>query len=309
MEKSIEVIQPTDQRHWLELRSKDITSTDVAALFGCSPYCTEFELWHRKKESLIIELEQDDRMKWGTRLESSIAAGIAEDHGWTIRKMTEYMRDPIARMGSSFDFSILRKETGESAALLEVKNVDSFVYQNGWLVDGEHIEAPAHIELQVQHQLAVTGLEKAYIGALVGGNRVILIERARDLHVIDAIRAKVKSFWLSIEKGIQPSPDFSKDVEFINKLYSFSEKGKTLYAVENQNLEDLAREYQDLAEREKNIKKKKDEVKAKILMSIGDSEKAIGKLFTISAGTVGPAKVTFDRGAYRNFRVIWKKEA
>ena len=102
----MEIHRPENKAHWLELRSMDITSTEVSALFGISPYKTHFELWHQHKDGLITEIEENERMRWGSRLQNAIAEGIAEDEGWQIRLMDEYVRDPARRMGSSFDFGI-----------------------------------------------------------------------------------------------------------------------------------------------------------------------------------------------------------
>ena len=73
----IETINPTDKKHWLECRTKDITSTEIAGLFGFSPYTTEFEIWHTKKAGTIVEIAGNERMKWGTALQDAIAAEIA----------------------------------------------------------------------------------------------------------------------------------------------------------------------------------------------------------------------------------------
>ena len=91
-----------NEQEWLALRLEDITSTEVSALFNLSPYQTEFELWHRKKNKEIVTIEANQRMKWGTRLQDSIARGIAEDNGWNVRRMDEYVRIPELRIGSSF---------------------------------------------------------------------------------------------------------------------------------------------------------------------------------------------------------------
>src|SRR3989304_3721530 len=99
-------ISPENKEQWLEERTKDITSTDIAALFGISPWTTAYELWYRKKDRLIVEIEENQRMKWGLRLQDAIAAAIAEEQGWHIRRMDEYGRIPELRVGSSFDFSI-----------------------------------------------------------------------------------------------------------------------------------------------------------------------------------------------------------
>ena len=146
-----QVFIPKNQEEWLRLRLRDVTSTEVSALFGLNPYITEFELWHQKKNQEIVNFEIGERGKWGKRLEGIIAAGIAEDEGWRIRRMDEYIRQEEKFMGASFDFEILDDE-----GILEVKNVDSFIFKDGWIVDGDNLEAPPHIELQVQSQLAVS---------------------------------------------------------------------------------------------------------------------------------------------------------
>ena len=42
------IINPKSFDHWLSLKSEDISSTESAALFGLSPYSSEFELYHEK---------------------------------------------------------------------------------------------------------------------------------------------------------------------------------------------------------------------------------------------------------------------
>ena len=100
-----EIIPFTTEEAWLQARQRDVTSTESAALFGMSPYVTRYDLWHRKRSGTAPEFKTNDRMKWGNRLEAAIAHGIAEEQGWEIRPMKEYMRDPDARMGSSYRLS------------------------------------------------------------------------------------------------------------------------------------------------------------------------------------------------------------
>lgn len=307
-----EIIHPASEQHWLELRTKDITSTEISALFGISPYVTEFEIWHRHHDNLAVEFQENERMKWGPRLQDSIAAGIAEDNGWLVRRMDEYIRLPELRLGASFDFSI---EQGRMTAnmpdylgLLEIKNIDSLQLRDKWIIDGENIEAPPHIELQVQHQLLVSGRQFAYIGALVGGNRVILIRREPSPEIHEAIKQKSAAVWKSIDEGIEPKPDFSRDADFVSKLYGYAEPNKILDAKDNRELEGLMRIYQDATEDEKAAAIKKSSAKAEILTLIGDAEKVLGDGWSISAGLIGEVEMKFTRKAYRNFKPYFKKE-
>lgn len=308
-----EIITPKDQAHWLDLRTRDITSTEVSALFGISPYLTEFELYHRKKNGFSVPFEETEWIKWGTRLQDAIADGLAKDHGWSIRRMDEYIRDPELRMGSSFDFAIeesdqVRKEYGAPGGILEVKNVGLFAFKDGWIVDGDNIEAPPHIEIQVQHQLAVSGRAYVVIGALVGGNTPKIIRREPDLVVIKAIRERVAEFWKRVDSNTPPEPNFEKDAKFISRLYGFADPGKIYDASLDEEIQTLAKKYKEMGDAIKQCDETREAMKAQILMKIGSAEKVTGGAFTISAGMIGPAHVEYDREGYRSFKITWKKK-
>lgn len=297
-----ETIFPKNEQEWLELRLHDITSTEISALYGLSPYATEFELYHQKRNKQIVEFDIGERGKWGQRLQDSIAHGIADEQGWQIRKMTEYMCMPDHFMGASFDFAI-----GDDG-LLEIKNVDSLVFRDTWDVDGNNIEAPPHIELQVQHQLEVSGRKFAYIGALIGGNRLELIKREPDQAIINNMKSKVKAFMAAVAEGHEPKPDFSRDMEIISKIYGYSEPGSVLDARGNPQVVLLANEYRAIGEQIKILETSKSEKKAKLLMAIGNAEKTLGDGFSISAKAVEGKRVeAYDRKSYRDFRVNWSR--
>lgn len=331
----IETIHPNNEQEWLELRVKDITSSEVAALFGLSSYVTKFELFHRKRDAKVVVQESSEWKKWGQRLQDSIAAGVAEDEGWKIRKMTEYMRDTELRMGSSFDFSIegLTKITGSEnddggiapviidktaeimeregmiKGLLEIKNVFGMIFKDQWLEDEEgNLEAPPHIELQVQHQLAVSGRSFAYIAALVGGNQIKLIKREPNEKIISAIKEKIAEFWYAVKTNTPPRVDFSQDADFINSLYGYAEPGKVFDARGNDDFLALCQKHKELGDAAKAAEAAREAIKTRLLLEVKDAEKVIGDGFTISAGTVGPADIAFRREGYRLFRLNWPRK-
>jgi len=295
----IETITPQSEADWLQLRTQDITSTEISCLFGCSPYSTLFETWHRKKSGVVVQLKENERMFWGTKLQDAIAAGIAEEQGWTIRRMDEYIRNTELRIGSSFDFAI------SDDGLLEIKNVDSLAFRDGWLVNGDNIEAPPHIELQVQHQLAVSGKAYAYIGALVGGNTLKLIRREPMPEIIAAIKLKVAEFWKSVDGDVEPAPTFPQDAEAVIRLAQYAEPGKVIAGTDDLTIK--ATEYKRLGDEIKERQTVRDTLKAEILMAIGDAEKVKGDGYTISAGITGEADIAYHREAFRNFKITWRK--
>lgn len=309
-------IIPENREHWLSLRMQDVTSTEVSALFGLSPYLTKFELWHRKKSQMASDFDPNERTIWGNRLESAIANGIAEDNGWIIRPAPEYVRDTELRMGSSFDFMVKKPREGATSIdvdwtyseILEIKNVDGLVFRDNWEDDEElGLQAPPHIELQVQQQMLLKGLSVTNIGVLVGGNKRVQIRREADPEIQNMIVQAVKDFWKSIEENQEPPADFEKDSDFIKDLFSVAEPGKLLDARDNEELSILAESYKSAQQSEKYFSEQKTAIKSQILMMIQDAEKVTGKGFSISAGMIGPAPISYMREAYRNFRINWSK--
>lgn len=313
---SAEVITITDRQQWLEERAKDVTSTEVSALYGLSPYKTEFELFHEKRENQIVSIAENERMKWGNRLESIIAHSAAEDYGWEIAKLNVYMRKPEYRMGSSFDFEILSSSDGPG--ILEIKNVDGLQYAKKWIDDGQgNIEAPEHIEMQIQHQMEVADREWTALVALVGGNQLKTVYRQRDREIGADLRAKVADFWERVFANVPPPADYSVDADFIIKLHQRANEGELLEA--DHELDALIWQYQ-LVSKEADAKARlKDEFKAKILERIGTASKVISQYGSLSCSMTKESPGTLvtpemvgtyigGRKGFRNFRFTAKKE-
>jgi putative phage-type endonuclease len=307
---NVELILPRDAAHWHSLRDQCITSTESPALFGLSPYETAFELWHRKREKAGKSIAENERMRWGKRLQDSVAAGLCEDHGWKGSRWDDFALCRDERLGASFDW-VLYGDDGGIERVLEIKCVDFIMFRDGWLVEGdehgiERIEAPVHIELQHQHQLMLAGLDRGVIGVLVAGNQATAIERRADYAVHKAIRAKAAAFWQSIDEGREPAPTFPDDARAVIERMQYAQVGKAITATGE--VAELAKLYAEAAAREKAAELDKESAKARILLQIGDAERVAGDGFSISAGLVGPAEIAYTRKPYRNFRVTPKKE-
>lgn len=311
-----EIIEIESQEQWLGERAKDVTSTEVSALYGLSPYLTEFELFHNKRDNVIVRIEPNERMRWGNRLESAIAHGVAEDQGWDISKLNVYARDPQARIGSSFDFKI--NSSSDGPGILEVKNVDWLQYQRNWIDDGAgNIEAPEHIELQIQHQMEILDMSWTALTVLVGGNEQKVVLRNRDREIGADIRQRVKAFWERVQNNTAPSPDYTADAEFIIKqLRADADAG--LVAESDAALDQLIEQYAFLTRSIKEQDELKDATKAQILERIGKASKVVSQLGTISCGVTKDSLgtlITADmvgtyqgaRKGYRQFRFTPKK--
>lgn len=311
---------PKDRADWLAMRHRYVCSTDQAALHGLSPYITAFELFHEKRKEKPSEWEAGERAEWGLALEDAVARKLAADYGVKVRKLSAFATND-AGMGSSFDYEIVGLKDdfeGKSAlramyeasgpGILEIKCVDWLVFKRTWQeVEGEQ-EAPAHIEIQVQHQLHVIERQWAAIGILVGGNSLKMIMRERDETVGKALESKVRQFWRDVKANKPPDPFLPQDAEIIAQMYSFGDPDKVLDAQANAEVEALAKEYLDAATLKAAAEDRQKTAKARLLMMIGDASKVlVSDGISISAGTVAEALVeAHTRKAYRNFRVTKK---
>ncbi len=237
-----------------------------------------------------------------------------------------YATIPDEKIGASFDFEIvgLRDEwKGPQSELrgfyqqhgpgvLEIKNVDNWIFKQEWHEVEGFLEAPPHIELQVQHQLLCIERLWSAIGVLVGGNRQILIVRMRDDDANNAIRAKIARFWANLAQGKMPPVTLPQDAEIIRKLYRYAEPGKILdfQKDENSAIHMLAQQHLEAVQFKSEAEKLAKGTAANLLMAIQDAEKVLFPDMTVNAGVVKAAHVdAYERAAYRNLRIYPKQGA
>ena len=303
----------TDKQSWLENRLLDVTSTEVSALFDVNPWQSQFELYDQKKNKIVHNLEDNSRMMYGRMLEDSIAMIYAEQTKQKVEQMDVYMRLPEYRMGSSFDYKIVSE--GEPG-LLEIKNVDWVSYKNNWIEHSpDQIEAPPHIELQLYHQMEVSGMNWGCICALVGGNELKIVKLKRDPEVAEKIHEKVKAFWETVKAGTPPDINFDRAANYIIKN-SNAEDG--LFINADEDMDKLIDYYATLR---RSIKKDEDElksVKAKIFNDSQGASKIISKYGIINCGMTKGSQGTFvtqdmvgtyinPRRAFRQFKFTQPK--
>lgn len=326
-----ELLTFASEAEWLAMRDKDLTSTEVSALFGCSPYATAYELYHRKTGQLVVDFELNDRIKWGNRLETAIALGIAEDHGLIVEPFKVYARITDLRMGSSFDFKIVGLAEGftgdetyrdlfreNGPGIMEVKNVDGLQFKRAWIADGAIMEAPPHIELQVQHQQEVADMEWTLVAPLVGGNTPMPFVRMRDRQIGAAIREKCEWFWSLVDAGKAPEPDYTVDGKTIAALLA-NDNGETVDMKDNNRLAEVVASHAKASEDVKEAEGRKEAAKAEILTIIGTNAKVLLNGCYINAGTTKDSAGTLiephmigtrvgGRKGYRQMRVYASKK-
>lgn len=304
------MLYPTDRAAWLALRRKFVSSTESAALFGLSKYMTAFELAVSKRDAIDADVD-NERSEWGLALERTIAEVFADKNAVKVRAMNAYA-DGGDGLGASFDFQIVGAMTSDGGqiadlyrehgpGILEIKNVDSWIFKNEWSE-----EAPAHIEIQIQHQLEACQRDWAVLAVLVGGNHLETFIRRRDQEVGRSLRSRISRFWSDLASGTLPPVVLPADAAIVAQVYRHAHAGEVMDAQGDEVIRELCLQYQAAGHAEKAASQMKATAKAMLLPLIGTAEKVLADGYTISAGEVGAKEVSYTREAYRNFRVTPK---
>lgn len=195
--------------HWHALRSETIGGSEVGALFNLSPFMTHWTLWHLKKGLIPPDKTENDKMRWGKRLEPLIAEEIGLKLNWNLRPARRYYHHPtVAGMGCTCDFDILDHQDGPG--IVETKAVFEYAdYKQDWSDE----RSPPAYELQVQQQLACTGLGWCATVVWVAQTATLMpaLIRRRNDTVIAEIERRVTAFWDSIARNEPPPASGTQD--------------------------------------------------------------------------------------------------
>lgn len=184
---------------WRAERAHGIGSSDAPIITGDAPWGDLRTLW-AVKAGIIDEPQIDTpATAWGLRLEDVVAEWYAETYGVKVQRVRQLqVHRELPWMRASLD----RRIVG-ARQLLEIKT-RRFADEQ-WGPDGSS-EIPTHYLVQVQHQLAVTGMESAVVAVLFSGSDPRRYPIPRDESLIEALIELETEFWQSVEAGTPPEP-------------------------------------------------------------------------------------------------------
>lgn len=194
-----------DRGQWLEVRKGGIGSSDAAAAVGLNPYKSRLELWLEKTGRAAANDDHqgmDDPRFWGTLLEPYVAVAYQQKTDHKVRKVNAVLQHPTF----SFMLANIDREVVGSpdVQILECKTAGEFgsrLWKGG---------VPEYVELQVQHQLAVTGKEAADVAVLLCGQKLEVHRIERDEEVISRLVVLESQFWEYVITDTPPPADGSE---------------------------------------------------------------------------------------------------
>jgi putative phage-type endonuclease len=275
-----------DLKTWHAARSKGIGGSEAAAVLRMSPYVSPLELWALKTGK--IERLPFDRTQgpayWGTVLEPVVRDEAARRTGlrivWPGVAIYSKPDHPFNRASpDGFVFAteavtVLNGIMFEGPGLYEGKTADMHLEED-WGEQGT-ATIPQHYYIQVQHNLAATGLKWALVAVLIGGNdfRWYIIKRDAQFIDEDLLPAE-REFWGMVQTKKAPEAGGSdSDSSALLRLWKTAAPPKEI-DLPGEALEWDATLTKGKAQI-KELESKVDDAKNKIIQAMGDA--AVGKL-------------------------------
>ncbi|QJW78710.1 YqaJ viral recombinase family protein [Burkholderia glumae] len=195
---------------WLAVRRTGVGGSDAAAAVGLNPYLSALELWLDKTgraEGLPRPDPADTTSPtyWGTLLEPIVAAVYTQQTGNKVRKVNAVLRHAtVPFMLANIDREVVG---APDVQILECKTAGEFgsrLWRDG---------VPEYVQLQVQHQLAVTGKTAAHVAVLLCGQALEVHRIQRDDALIGRLVELEARFWSFVETDTPPPPDGSESAD------------------------------------------------------------------------------------------------
>ncbi len=238
--------------------------SSAAAAAGIDPYRSRVMLWLELTGR--VERPETEAMAWGTALEPVIMAELAERGYDPSPDVIDHWRDDARPWLVGHPDGFVTLDPG-ARALLEVKTAGPFAHR--W-----DESAPLHYQAQCQVYMYLTGLGRALLACLVGGQRLVLQTIDRDDTAIGYLLAALDDFYGYVLRDEPPPPDGSDSArDALALMYPSATSGLVhrLTAAEWESVRELRARKEQLAA----VKAQMTELENKLKAAMGDAETAV----------------------------------
>ncbi len=209
-----ERIPSADER----LRQEQMTGvggTDAAAIVGVHPYKSYVQAYLQKLGQLP-EIEDNERMYWGRKLEPMVAERFAEEHPTVkVRRRNTVWRHKDRPWQLGHVDRVIVDKGPRGNGILEIKTTDRF-NADQW----EDGDCPDFYAIQLHHYLMVSGYQWGVLAVLIGGNEYREVEIQRDERLYADLTDLETEFWERVQRREPPMPDGSEQTtQLLKRLY------------------------------------------------------------------------------------------
>jgi predicted phage-related endonuclease len=214
-----------------------------------------------------------EAMEAGMRLQKPVAEWWAERNGRKIRACPwTYELEP--GIGSHYDYDLV-----DEKAILEVKTAGAYAARDFGEENTEQI--PEAYALQVAHEMACRpGIERTYLGVLVGGQKLRSYVVERDNDLIANLLTVERRFLANSRAGIAPEMDGSEAAtEYLRRLSPHDDASRWELP---EPVELLATAYLAASASVKSAEEQKSSAANLLRAAMGDHALATGKSLKVS---------------------------
>lgn len=266
------------KEEWLQFRKSRIGASDVPVILGKSPFKTPLQLWREK-----LDLEKgftSPAMQRGIDMEKTALMAFCE--------YLDIIMEPVVIEHPSFPWFIasLDGATKDMKRIVEIKCPGARDHN---LAKQGHI--PEHYKIQMQAQMAVTGLEWADYWSFDGQKGIHLTLARDDKFIGDVMLPALVEFYDCLSNLIPPS-----------------NTEKDYVPMDSDEWRDLAKRYSELKDKIKDLDVQADAIKEQLIqMSNAQPAKGAGVTLSKSSTTSYDMKaIERDLGPLEKYKV--KKE-
>jgi putative phage-type endonuclease len=278
---------------WQKYRQseKRLGGSDCAIILGMNKYKSAFTLWLEKTGQIQPKPVDNQYVEWGNLLEPVIREKFKKETGFKVFQNNFVLQhDTHDFMIANIDGEVIDPAFGGERGILEIKTASAHL-----LKDWEE-GCPNHYMLQIQHYLAVTSYNYAYVAVLIGGNHFKYFLILRDDYIIDKIITAEIEFMRMVKNLISPEiGNSAADTDWLTEKFG-QDNGEVVEmsgdfearALECEYALNQAKEWQEKADILKNI----------IKLEAKETKALEGQFVRVNMPTI--KKVSFDSKAFAN---------
>lgn len=217
------VVTLASMEDWLTARRTIIGASESPSILGCG-YADEgpWTIWAKKTGQM--EDKPDNELLWyGRKMQPLTLERFTIETGFEVQDLGEFtiQRHPnLPWLGATLDGLA---DTPEGPAVVEAKNIGHY-----GMKEWKAAEPPLRVQVQVQHQLAATGLNIGYAAATVGGNKLHFRRVDRDDRFIAVLIERLEEFWQLVLDRIPPEIDYSEATTLALAAIHPNDNGETI---------------------------------------------------------------------------------
>ena len=283
-----------------------IGASEIAAITGLHPYASPWDVWLRKTGQ-APDVEETEPMEWGIRLEPAIRQKYVDhtrscvavplssmfhaEHQWARATPDGIV---VGEVDAKHGQYMLAPDKEKWRHLLQCKNVGT------WAARDWEAGPPVYVQLQEMWEMHVTGLTRADVAVLIGGNEFRVYTVHRDDKTITDLVTIAEDFWRKCESRTPPKID---DSEACQKHFEKRLKREAIELVADEETEVLFAEWMTLKSRQKADDKREKTIRNLVREQMADAGA------TIIKSQLGDAKLTIPADPTSKSVVNWKHVA